>query len=347
MQYIAFALITAILGIFIIGADLVISIIAFMFGANFRAWFLKGLWALLAMVLLMAYGVFFERNFFRLREVEIFSDNLPESFDGYRIVQLSDIHLDSFGRRSRALEKVVSKVNATDPDMVAVTGDLVSFTPSEINGFEQTLSSIKAKDGVYSVLGNHDYCFYYNWPAESDRLAAVSDLVEREDKLGWKLLMNSHSDIVRGKDTVSVIGVENTSTSRHFPSYGNLNKASDGAEGHYKVLLSHDPTHWKSEVTGKTDIDLTLSGHTHAAQMSLLGWSPSRLLFGEFKGLYGAWQGKLPAKGNYANVKDWKTSEASLEDQYLYVNVGLGETGFPGRIFMRPEITVITLRKYR
>ena len=171
-------------------------------------------------------------------------------------------------------------------------------------------------------------------------LAAVDEIVERERNMGWIPLMNGNVNISRGSsdglfsDMISVIGVENTSALPQFPSYGDLLKAKAGAEGSFKVLMSHDPTHWRNEVVRDGDIDLMLSGHTHAMQISFLGWSPSSLIFEEYGGLYERTLGKV-----------W-TGKSCLSDapQYLYVNTGLGETGFPARIGVRPEITLITLR---
>ena len=213
----------------------------------------------------------------------------------------------------------VDMINSLNPDMIAFSGDLISMEPSELDSLSQTLSKMKAGDGVYSVLGNHDYCQYTRVDSQT-KAAYLNDLISRERNMGWSLLLNENRIISKGHDSIAVIGVENTSPSRHFPSRGNLAKASQGTEGMFRILISHDPMHWEHEIVGK-DYPVTLSGHTHAMQMTFFGWSPSGLIFKQDKGLY------------------------SVDGQHLYVNIGLGETIFPARIFARPEITLITLKK--
>lgn len=297
----------------------VAGIVAIFGGARFKTVFLWGLLSLLIPVVAIAYGTLIERKWYQVKEVAIVSPSLPETFDGFTIAQVSDIHLRSFANRPGSLCKAVEKINALDPDIVCFTGDLVSMDVSEMEGLDAILKAIKAP--VYSVLGNHDYHIY---AGEKDKLdeavidAKVEELKEREKALGWVLLLNGNQIIRRGADSLAVIGVENTSASDHFPSHGNLQTAMEGTDGCFRVLLSHDPTHWEMEVIGK-DIPLMLSGHTHAIQFSLLGWSPSRYLFKQYRGLY------------------------SEDGQSLYVNIGLGETIFPARIGARPEITLITL----
>ena len=189
------------------------------------------------------------------------------------------------------------------------------------------LGRLQAEDGVVSVMGNHDYCPYNDWSSEQEMLDAVDTVRARERRLGWKLLDDAHIDIARqgtGKtDTISVIGVENISAMRQFATHGDLQTAMAGADGDFRILLSHDPTHWRDGVLGKTDMDLMLSGHTHNAQCRIFGFEPSHLVFRENSGLY--------------------SEETAYGRQYLYVNDGLGETMFPARIGVPPEITVITL----
>lgn len=314
--------------------------VASAFGVPFRCVFLNGLWLLLLPPLAVAYGALVERNWYKVNEVEIPSDRLPASFDGYRIVQISDMHLRSFDGRAGSLRRAVEKINALEPDAVLFTGDIVTFGPSEMDGMEEILSGIKAKDGVYSVRGNHDYCMYGKWADDAGRRAAIEEVVERQRRMGWNVLLNSNVNIVRThlpevsgepvrRDTISIIGVENTSQSRHFPTYGSLERALEGADGVYRILMSHDPTHWSYNVSYRKDIDLTLSGHTHSMQLAFFGWSPSNLMFREYAGLYGG--PDAIADGRSGN--------------WLYVNVGLGETAMPARIGVRPEITLLTLRK--
>ena len=288
-------------------------------GVGFRKAFLWGLLALALPPLFMLYGALIGRNLFEVKEVEIAFDNLPESFDGYRIVHISDIHARSFTGREEQLEKAVDIINKLGPDMIAFTGDLITLSPDELDTTAPVLGNLTAADGVISVLGNHDYCIYGDTSPETTA-ADLDTLTGREREMGWNLLLNENIIISRGADSIAIIGVENTSPSRHFPSKGELGKASEGTEGMFRIILSHDPMHWESEILGK-DYPLTLSGHTHAMQLSLLGWTPGSLMFRQSHGAY---------------------SEGA---QHLYVNIGLGETIIPCRIGARPEITLITLRK--
>ena len=285
--------------------------IAAIFGVSFGTVFLNGLWVLVIPPAVILYGWLIGRNQVTVNYIEIASEHLPASFDGYRIVHISDMHLRSFKSRDRALERIIDRINAEDPDLIAFTGE----------------GRLHAEDGVVSVMGNHDYCPYNDWSSEQEMLEAVDTVRARERRLGWKLLDDAHIDIARqgtGKtDTISVIGVENISAMRQFATHGDLQKAMAGADGDFRILLSHDPTHWKAGVLGQKDIDLMLSGHTHNAQCRIFGFEPSHLVFRENSGLY--------------------SEETAYGRQYLYVNDGLGETMFPARIGVPPEITVITL----
>lgn len=299
--------------------DMAVSgIIRAVAGVPFKRAFLWGLLSLLLPPAAILYGSLIERNTFRIKGIELAYENLPEGFKDYRIVHISDIHARSFSKREKSLQRAVDKINALDPDMIAFTGDLITMTPDELNPISAPLSSMKARDGVFSVLGNHDYCMYSDM-SQTEKQKCLEDLIIKEREMGWDLILNEHRIIRKGKDSIAVIGVENTSPSRHFPSRGDLDKASEGTEGMFRLLLSHDPMHWEAEIIGK-DYPLTLSGHTHAMQVSLFGWSPSSLIFKQHKGLY--------TEGN----------------QSIYVNKGLGETIFPARIGARPEITLITLK---
>ncbi len=332
----------------LLAADLVVLLlvvisggIASVFGVRFRTFIRRGLWALLVPPLVFAYGCLIERNIYDIKKVDIATGRIPAAFDGYRIVQLSDIHLSSFQGRVKSLERAVRKVNALSPDLILFTGDLITFSPDEITPkLASVLSGLKARDGVYSVLGNHDYCTYAGYASEEERLLALDSLIEKEKDMGWTVLPDSCVNIVRAagtgqaEDTVSLAGVRNISAYPHFPSDGNLDKAMSEAEGSFCILMSHDPTHWKKEVTDRDDIDLMLSGHTHAMQIAFFGWSPASFIYKEYAGLY-----ERTASG-YA-------SGDSSCPQYLYVNTGLGETGFPARVGVAPEITFITLSSDR
>ena len=351
-------------------ADVLVSLLLkFTAGIPFGKAFLWGCLSLIIPPAAIAYGALVERNIFRIREVEIACGTLPEAFDGYTLVHISDIHARSFEGREGRLQKAVEKINALNPDIIAFTGDLISMSPDELDGMKDILGGLRAKDGVFSVLGNHDYSMYSDMDEERKAMA-LERLIGEEKAMGWTLLLNGHADmgwdllmnenrvIRRGRDSIAVVGVENTSPSRHFPSRGDLTQAAAGTEGMFRILLSHDPLHWEAEVVGK-DFPLTLSGHTHAMQFSLLGWSPSRLMFPQYRGLYSAGDtGTSDEVARSADASDKTARGAGASDpcddltgmtqkalqQYLYVNPGLGETIFPARIGVRPEITLITLK---
>lgn len=297
---------------------LLFSGIARIFGADFKSFFRKSLWAMLIAPILFCYGFLIERNQCQIKNIEIESKEIPQSFNGYKIVQISDLHLHSFKGREKTLKKFVNEINNQNADIVVFTGDLVSYGPWELDGLDTILSKIKSNDGIYSVLGNHDYSAYSNFP-DSIKQKYVDELKDRQFQMGWNLLLDKNVSIIRENDTISLIGVENISTHRAFLSFGNLQNAIKNSSGSYKILLSHDPTHWELEVKDTPEIDLMLSGHTHAMQFSIFGWSPSSFIFKEVAGLF---------KHN---------------DQYLYVNIGLGETVMKTRIGAKPEITLIQL----
>ena len=301
-------------------ADAVVAgLSALIFGIRFKTVFLWGLLSFLLPVLAIVYGTFIERNIYSVRPVTVRSSSLPPAFQGFRIALISDIHLRSFAQRPASLSRAVEKINSLDADVVCFTGDLVSLDVSELDGFGDILRRLSPP--VYSVLGNHDYLIYgRRRNGQGATRAGVDSLKASEKALGWNLLLNENRILTRGRDSLAIVGVENTSASKHFPSHGNLSRAMAGTDGCFRILLSHDPTHWDMEVIGR-DIPLTLSGHTHALQFSLFGWCPSRYLFRHYRGLY---------------------QEAG---QSLYVNTGLGETIFPARIGARPEITLITLSR--
>lgn len=297
------------------------GVLAVLTSLTFKQAFLKGLLVLLIPPVFIAYGAWIGRERPQVKEVELEFQNLPEGFDGYRLIHISDIHARSFSKRHDSLKKIIEIINGLDPDMVAFTGDLITLDSSEIDVVKDILQDIRATDGVVSVLGNHDYCIY---SAERDKTGhhpkGPSEVIRKEKEMGWNILLDENMTVTRGRDSIKIIGVENISPSGHFPSKGNLQKASAGTEGSFRIILTHDPMHWESEITGK-EYPLTLSGHTHAMQFSLFGWSPSRYIFRQNRGLY------------------------SQGSQYIYVNPGLGETIIPVRIGVRPEITVITLKK--
>ena len=311
-------------------------------GVAFRKAFLWGCLSLLTPPLAIAYGALIERNMFKVRKIEIALENLPESFDGYRIIHISDIHARSFEGREKSLQRAVDKMNRLEADMVAFTGDLITMSPDELEGLSEILGGLHATDSVFSILGNHDYSMYSDM-GEEGKAMAMERLIGEERTMGWNLLMNGNAVIRHGLDSIAVVGVENTSPSRHFPSKGDLTRAAAGTDGMFRILLSHDPLHWESEIIGQ-DFPLTLSGHTHSMQFSLLGWSPSRYIFPQYRGLYTTGKsGSSRSRSSGAEQQEIGNPDTNL--QYLYVNPGLGETIFPARIGVLPEITLITLRK--
>ena len=280
-------------------------------------------WALVlptAWLLLMAYGFFFGWRHLVVRSATCTSPLLPQAFDGYRVVQLSDIHIGTFLRNRSFVDKMVRAVNAQRPDLVVFTGDLVNVSAQEIIPFQHALKQIQARDGVFSVMGNHDYCEYVEDKSESNIRKNQTVLRYLEQKIGWHLLMNEHVTLQRDSASIELVGVENISRPP-FPDYGDLEKALEGTvAGTFKILLSHDPSHWRRDVLRNTDIALTLSGHTHAGQFSLGHFSPAKWAYSEWGGKY--------------------TEDGAM----LYVSTGIGGT-VPFRFGAWPGIDVIQLKR--
>lgn len=274
----------------------------------------------LAMLGYILFGAIKGKENFKVREVTFTSAKLPEEFDGYRVMQLSDIHSGSWKGNPKALKKAIDLCNRQNADLALFTGDLVNSRSDELLEFTEIFSELKTKDGVYSVLGNHDYGTYVKWNSEADRIANIDSLIARENRMGWRMLNNSHTIIRRGNDSIAVIGVENSGRPP-FPDYACLKEASAGTEGMFQILMSHDPTHWHRQVLPESDIELTLSGHTHDMQITFFGLSVSSFIYPEHNGMY--------MEG----------------ERGLYVNIGLGHVLFPMRLGAWPEITVITLKK--
>ncbi|MDR0891971.1 MAG: metallophosphoesterase [Mediterranea sp.] len=275
---------------------------------------------LIAFVVL--YGSFIGRTRLEIKQATYTSPRLPQGFDGYRIVVLSDIHIGSWVGNEQFVQRMVDVANEQHPDLIVFTGDLVNHRAIELNGFEQILAGLKAKDGVYSILGNHDYGTYFHWPNKQAEADNLKDLERREADMGWKLLNNDHAILRHTGDSIALIGVENDGEPP-FSQHADLPQAVQGTEGMFRILLSHNPTHWRREVLPKSDIDLMLAGHTHAMQLEIGSYSPSKYVYPEWGGFY--------YKGERA----------------LYVNVGIGYIGLPFRFGAWPEITVLTLNKKR
>ena len=266
------------------------------------------------------YGAFFGTENFQIRETTILSKDLPKGFENYRIVQISDIHCGSWAGDTQALPKAVNLINAQEPDLIVFTGDLVNNIATELDEFMPILSQLKAKDGVYSVLGNHDYAMYIPWESPEKKEENLIALKQKQADMNWILLNNRHIKLYQNGDSLALIGVENCGRPP-FPNYAKFPEAMEGTEGMFKILLSHDPSSWRREVLPETDIQLTLSGHTHAMQTKIFGFSPAVWVYPEYEGLYT--EGK----------------------QMLYVNIGLGHLMYPLRLGAWPEITLLTLKR--
>ncbi len=289
--------------------------------------------AIVAFLLMLGcIGYFYGSRHFVVHDRTLYFDNLPDSFDGYRIAQFSDFHAMSFHMgHEEDVRTVVDLVNSQHCDLIVFTGDLVTIQSGELDGFDSCLASLSAPDGVMSIMGNHDYALYQRGLTPGQRREDVRKLQRRQRDMGWQLLLNDHRIIRRGGDSIAVVGVENDGEAPRFPSYGNLPKAMSGiGDGTFTVLLSHDPTHWRRKVIPDTDIELTLSGHTHAGQFKVFGWSPVSWVYKEWSGRYG-------------NEKTDKTGRSVR--QTLVVSEGVGCVPVPFRVGAWPEVNVITLRK--
>ncbi len=271
------------------------------------------------------YGVS-NRYKYRVRTVKLSFKNLPETFRGLKIVQISDIHTGSFDDHS-AVAKGIQEVLDQEPDLILFTGDLVNNKAEEVDSYREIFSRLKAPMGVFSTLGNHDYGDYVQWDSPQAKIENLETLKKAHADFGWKLLMNEHVVLTRADQSIALIGIENWSSKANFPKYGDMAAAYAGLPEKnipFKILLSHDPSHWDAQVLPQyKDIDLALAGHTHGMQFGVeipwLKWSPVQYVYKKWAGLY---------------------QEGS---QYLYVNRGFGFLGYPGRLGIMPEITVFEL----
>jgi len=271
------------------------------------------------------YGVS-NRYKYRVRRVQLKLDKLPAAFKGLKIVQVSDIHTGSFDNH-HAVAHGIQKVLDEKADIIFFTGDLVNNHTEEVDKqYQQLYAQLKAPLGVYSILGNHDYGDYAQWPSDAAKKKNLQDLKDMQAAMGWRMLNNENVVLERNGDKIAIIGVENWSAKANFPKYGDMAKAYTGLDSSIpvKILLSHDPSHWDAQVTtGYPDVQLTLSGHTHGMQFGIeipgFKWSPVKYMYKNWAGLY------------------------KQGEQYLYVNRGFGFLGYPGRLGILPEITVIEL----
>ena len=263
------------------------------------------------------YGSFFGTKQFEVRRVELSFKDLPSAFDGYRIVQFSDIHVGSID--SLLLQRAVDSINAEKADIVVFTGDIQNKHPKELLHYQDLLSTIEASDGVVSVMGNHDYGDYTDLPYD---LKAMNEemTVGIQQEMNWQVLINGYKRVRRGDESIYIAGLDNDGEGR-FPQRGNINRALWGlSRNSFIVMLEHDPSAWRRKILPHSHCQLTLSGHTHGMQFALFGWSPLSVLKREVNGLY------------------------QMGTRYLYVSKGLGGV-VPFRFGAKPEIVVITLRK--
>jgi predicted MPP superfamily phosphohydrolase len=272
----------------------------------------------------LVYG-FSNKYNYRIRRMKMAFKNLPKSFNGLKIIQISDIHSGSFTNKQAVL-KGVERILGEKPDLILFTGDLVNSKAEEMADYLDVFSQLKAPMGVFSTLGNHDYGDYVHWDSDEAKKANLERLKAMQTQMGWRLLMNEHVLLERNGDQIALLGVENWSAKARFPKHGKMSLAYPGTQNYpFKILMSHDPSHWDAEVRPKyPDIDLTLAGHTHGMQFGLeipgFKWSPVQYVYKQWAGLY---------------------EEGT---QKLYVNRGYGFIGYPGRVGILPEISVIELR---
>jgi len=275
----------------------------------------------------LTYGILSNNVYdYRIKRREIELKKLPIAFDGIKVCHISDIHVGSL-RNRLAVRGGIDMITSEKPDAIFFTGDLVNDKAKELIGWGDDLSKIKAPLGVFSVLGNHDYGEYTSWGNESSKTKNFNDLLSAQKEFGWNLLRNENTKISVDGESINIIGVENWSASRRFQQYGKLDVAYGGLnKNEFKLLMSHNPSHWNAHVTSNfKDIDLTLSGHTHGLQYGIdigkFRLSPVRLAYKQWADLY------------------------TMNNQHIYVNRGFGFMGYPGRVGILPEITILNLKR--
>ncbi len=272
----------------------------------------------------LVYG-FGNKYNYDVKRIKVPFDNLPASFKGLKIVHISDIHSGSFSDKN-AVIRGIQKILDEQPDLILFTGDMVNDQATEMEEYLDVFRRLKAPMGVYSIFGNHDYGDYVSWPINGvSKQQNLLNLAKVHENMGWRLLMNEHVVLEKNGEQIALLGIENWSNKARFPKHGKMDLAYAGAEKYpFKILMSHDPSHWDGQVRSQyPDIDLTLSGHTHGMQFGVeipgFKWSPVQYVYKQWAGLY--------EKGK----------------QKLYVNRGFGFIGYPGRVGILPEITVIEL----
>ncbi len=291
---------------------------------NSKGLLMAGVFVAVIVLLWTVYGLTAGRHQFRKETVALYFEDLPHSFDGYRVVHFSDTHLGSFPRKGPVI-RGLEMISELEADVVLFTGDLINNHPAEAAPFVRHFRAITPPDGKFAVLGNHDLGDYRTWSTIEDAEAEEHKMEHLHQELGFHLLRNDHVFLHRANDSIMLAGVDNWGLDP-FKQLGDLEKALGEHTGYpFQIMLSHDPSHWREEIIPKTDVELTLSGHTHAMQMGVhtrfFSWSPSAWIYSEWAGIY------------------------RERDQKIYVNRGFGYLSLPGRIGMPPEITLIILRR--
>ena len=287
--------------------------------STFLSWLGLGLGGTLFGTLLFGFG---NKYNYQVKKIKLRFENLPDAFKGMRMVHISDIHSGSF-QDIRAVNKGIDLILKQQPDIIVFTGDLVNDRATEMEPYQNSFARLTAPLGVYSTLGNHDYGDYVQWPSAQAKIDNFEALKKVHANMGWKLLMNEHVILEKKSEKIALLGIENWGAKARFPKYGKMDLAYPGTENiPFKILMSHDPSHWDAQILPEyPSIDLMLSGHTHGMQFGLenpyFKWSPVQWMYKQWAGLY--------EQGN----------------QKLYVNRGYGFIGYPGRVGILPEITVI------
>jgi predicted MPP superfamily phosphohydrolase len=289
--------------------------------STFLSWLGLGLGGTLFGTLLFGFG---NKYNYQVKKIKLSFKNLPDAFKGMRMVHISDIHSGSF-QDIRAVNKGIDLILKQQPDLIVFTGDLVNDRATEMEPYQNSFGRLTAPLGVFSTLGNHDYGDYVQWPTAQAKMDNLEALKKVHANMGWRLLMNEHVVLEKKGEKIALLGIENWGAKARFPKYGKMDLAHVGTENiPFKILLSHDPSHWDAQILPEyPSIDLMLSGHTHGMQFGLenpyFKWSPVQWMYKQWAGLY------------------------EQGSQKLYVNRGYGFIGYPGRVGILPEITVIEL----
>lgn len=280
---------------------------------------------LLLMVLICG---FFNRYNYEVTNVSITTERLPDGVENFKLVAFSDAHLVTIVDTT-AVDSLVSVINQQHADIVCFLGDMTSYNADELVKYKHVLSKIKAKYGIYAILGNHDYGIYQKWNSEEEKQANMNTLIDTYNEMGWHLLMNDSEYIVVDNDTIIIAGTENWGVAERFPKLANINKTLKNvdSERYYTILMAHDPNYWDQQISKENPtVDLTLSGHTHGGQMGFKLDDDYYTIFGLFSKY---------SHGLHSNDRGQK----------LFISIGSGEVGYPGRIGLNQEVAVLRLQK--